>query len=196
MRTLVATAAVIAGLALAAPAFALSGIDRDGLGFVGVAWAGDSLTYHHNVDPINDPSIVVTSVESAWLYIGLIDNMACPTLGGCTDAAVENTAVNLYDLSWDVGPVRVSIMWGDVTAEADLLNNNGVLEVTLSNTADEGGLAVVWSTLATRYTYELADGVGGAGGGANPMPEPSAALVFAMGALLMQRTVRRGYRRR
>jgi hypothetical protein len=87
-------------------------------------------------------------------------------------------------------------MWGNVTAEADLLNNNGVLEVTLTNTADEGGLAVVWSTLATRYTYEYSDGVGGAGGGANPMPEPSAALVFAMGALLMQRTVRRGYRRR
>jgi hypothetical protein len=195
MRSLLATVAATGLVLFAAPAFALTDVDHDTLSFVGIAWAGDSLSYQHTVDPINDPSIIVTSIDSAWLYMGLIDNVACPSLGGCSDVAVDTAAIDLNSFSWDAGPIRVTIAWGDVTAEADLLNNNGVLEVVVSNSADEGGIAVMWSRLTTRFSYELADGVGGAGGGANPMPEPSAALVFAMGALLIHRTVRRGHRR-
>ena len=78
-------------------------------------------------------------------------------------------------------------MWGDVTAEADLLANAGILNVTVS--VSEGDLAVLGSKMVTTFDW---DSTGGSGsGGVNAIPEPSAALVFAFGALIMTRGVKR-----
>ncbi len=193
------TLAAVAVVAFAAgPALALTSVDHDSLGLsdLGLVAAGSSLEYQHVFDPAADDTIDISSIDAAWLHVGIVDDMACDTLDACAGFDTDVAAIDLSSVSWSLGRARVTILWGDITAHADLLATNGVLDVVISNSAPSGALAVLWSNLTTTYTYELSDSTGSGAGGASPMPEPSAALVFAIGALVMRGSIRRGSQRR
>jgi len=183
----------VAALVLAAsPALAITEVFEDNLDFSEYVASGDSFEFQHTFDPFFDDDIVISSVDSAWLYVALVDDANCRRLTGCLrDWFVESevAAIDLNSVEWATGSATATILWGDVTAEADLLNNNGILDVRV--TSDHGDFVVLWSNLVTTYTYELAGNTVGGASGSSPMPEPSAALAFAIGALVMRGTVRR-----
>ena len=188
---------VAAILALvAAPAFALTDTSSDSIDFGGSGYVsqGGTFEYQHTFDPYFDDGIEISAINSSWLYVSVVDDWNCDRLRGCLRdwwTEGEVAAIDLNSVSWATGSATASILYGDVTAEADLLNNNGVLDVRVSS--DQGDFMVLWSSLVTSYEYEIAGSGGGIGtsGGTSPMPEPSAALVFAIGALVMRGTVRR-----
>ncbi len=189
LSILIAMLALVAG-----PAVALTAVDRDTLdqSALGYVAQGDTLTYQHNFDPMFDPGINVSSVDSAWLYVAVVDDWNCSSFGNCMSDwffQAEVAAIDLNSVSWATGSATASIFFGDVTATADLLNNNGVLDVSVSSGI--GDFVVMWSDLVTTYTYDIALNTGGGGSGTSPMPEPSAALAFAIGALVIRGTVRR-----
>ena len=201
MRTvrniLIAMAAVVA-LAGANPALAVSEIDIDFLGTAdfdnfGYVGAGESLNYQHMFDPINDPTKDITSVDSAWLFVGITDDWQCDGWQSCVSdwfVETETAALDLNGVAWESGQATARIFWGDVTAEANLLVNGGILNVTVSSSA--GDFNVLWSKMLTEYQWVATGGGGtGPGSGVNAIPEPSAALVFAFGALIVTGSVRR-----
>jgi hypothetical protein len=180
---------------IASPAFALTDTYIDALGVdqLGYVSAGGSIEYDHFFAPINDPSIEISSIDTAWLAVGVIDDSVCRSLTACMKDwffVGETALIQLNSVAWESGSATAAIFFGDVTADANLLANDGVLHVTVSSMA--GDFVVLWSSLSTNYTYELASGGGGAG--QNHIPEPSAALVFAIGALLIGRSTRLGRR--
>jgi hypothetical protein len=194
--TLLGAALVLAG----SPALALSGketstLDRDDLGYVS---DGGSLSYSHQMEAFNDPSIDVTSVESSWLSVMVVDDWACRSLRGCVGDwffETEVASIDLNSVEWVEGRATAQLFAGNVTAEAGLFENDGLLEVTVNS--EDGDFMVVWSALTMEYAYELADtGGSGSGGPGMAMPEPSAALVFAMGALVVHGRLRRTGRAR
>lgn len=188
---------VLAGVLalLAAPAFALTATDNDFIGSadLGYVASGDTLEYDHVFDPFFDNDITIHSVDEAWLYVAIVDDWNCPSFGDClADWFVESevAAIDLNEVSWQTGQATATILWGEVSAEADLLNSNGTLHVRVNST--QGDFAVLWSQLITTYDYDLADApLAARGDSAQPMPEPSAALVFAIGAVVMRGTIRR-----
>ena len=193
---------VLAGLfaLIAGPALALTATDSDriGLSDLGYVEAGSTLEYDHTFDPYFDDNVQIDSINSAWLYVAIVDDWDCAAFGDCLEdwfLESETAVIDLNSVSWATGAATAAIFWGDVTAEADLLNTEGTLHVSISSS--DGDFAVLGSWLLTNYDYELGDfGLvgtlgGGEGTGAEPMPEPSAALVFAIGALVMRGTIRR-----
>ena len=172
---------------IASPAFALTATDWDTLDMwdLGFVMAGSTLAYEHTFDPLFDDNMVINSTQT-WLVFALADDWNCAASGTCLDDwsfQGESGAIDFNSMSWQTKYVKATIFWGDVTAEVDLLNSGGVVKVSASN--DEGNSAVLWSWLVTKYDYDLV------GGGTLAVPEPSAALVFAIGALVMGRTIRR-----
>ncbi len=194
IRTISAAIATLA-LFLAAPAFAATSVHQDLLEIadLGYVAAGDSLSYQHFFEPATDAGIVISSIDSAILQVAVVDDANCGRLRGCIRDWVfqpEVASIDLNGVEWQSGSATVNLFFGDITAEANLLANNGILDLTV--TSERGDFVVLWSVLDTTYTYEQ-NGLGGAGSGSgSPMPEPSAALVFALGALVVQRRVRRG----
>jgi len=178
----------VALLALAAtPALALTDSHSDQLGFseLGYVSSHGSLEYEHVFDPYFDSSIEISSIDGAWLTVAVADDLVCRTVRACANDwffASEVAVIELDSVVWESGSATAAIFFGDVTADANLLLNGGVLHVTVRS--DYGDFNVLRSTLYTVYTYEEA-GVGGGGSGANHAPEPGAALVFAIGALLI-----------
>jgi hypothetical protein len=188
MLTLLAAFALAAG-----PAFALTAVDEDSLGQsdLGYVSQGATLEYQHTFDPFFDDDVVISAIDSAWLYVSVVDDSRCASLRGCAGDwffESEVAAIDLQAVHWSTGQATARIFWGDVTAEADLLNNDGVLEVSVHSAV--GDFVVLSSTLVTRYTYELAGSIGPSSG-SSPMPEPSAALLFALGALVVRGPLRR-----
>ncbi len=193
-RTSLVVLTAMAFAFVSSPAFALSGSYEEDLDWLGYVPDGGSLTYEHFFAPAVDPNISISSIDSAWLEVTVVDDWNCSRLGSCwADWAneAETASIDLNSVSWQSGSATLNVFFGDVTAQANLLNNAGVLTVTVDS--DGGDFYVLSSDLDTKYTYTR-NGVGGAGsgGGVNPMPEPSAALVFGLGALLVQRRVRKG----
>ena len=183
---------------IAAPAFALTAVDQDMLGGGAHVDAGDSITLQHSFAAANDTSIEISSIDSVWLYVAVAADATCTAFDGCTDdyaLGVESAAVDLNSVIWRAGGSgSAAVFFGDVAAEADLLSNNGVISISVTSSE---GFSVLWSMIEATYTYEFSTvDTGGIGGGVSPMPEPSAALVFAIGALVMHGQVRRRSRRR
>ena len=172
---------------IATPALALTDLDvldYDALGYVG---HGEQLEYQHIFEPATHVDADIT-IESVLLEVWVIDDWACNRMDDCMNDwfyKPEVASIDLNSVLWTSGQATASIFWGDITAEANLLANEGILDVTVSS--EQGDFSVLRSALWTLYNYE-----GGEGGGAgtNPMPEPSAALVFAIGVLAMRASVR------
>ena len=185
---------------LAGPALAASSVYDDvleignpQLGYVG---AGQSISYTHNFAPALDPTIEIYSIDSVVLSIGAFDDSHCRRLSGCLRdwfREGELASIELDGALWQTGQATAQVFFGDVTAYADMLITEGELEVVVRS--EHGDFVVAWSHMQTSYTWKPAGGGGGAGG-TSPMPEPSAALVFAVGAVVMQRRVRQAVRER
>jgi hypothetical protein len=191
IRTALAAIA-IAMLLIAAPAFAITSVHEDQLTIadLGYVASGDSLEYTHFFEPATDPGIAISSIDGAWLEVGIFDDSQCRRLRSCANDWLfesEVASIDLNSVEWQTGQATAHVFFGNITAQANLLVNNGLLDVSI--TSEHGDFTVVWSTLTTRYTWDVAGG----GGSGSPMPEPSAALVFAIGALVMQRRVRKSW---
>lgn len=160
----------------------------DGLGYVA---DGQTLEYTHFFEPATNTDIQISSIDSSVLAIGIFDDAHCVRLRGCVVDwlfQTEVATIDLNDVEWQTGQATANVFFGEVSAQANLLVNGGLLDVTV--TSGGGDFRVLWSRLETTYTWDFAGG----GGSGPPMPEPSAALVFAIGALVMQRRVRSALR--
>ncbi len=187
-------------VAFASPALALSDTYLDSLGMadLGYVGSGQTLEYDHVFAPAQDSSIEISSIDSAWLYVTVLDDSACSQLRGCLSdwfGQPEVASIDLNQVSWKTGSATAAIFFGEVSAQADLLSNNGVLHVSVNS--EGGDFTVLSSHLRTTYQYDYALNTagGGAGVGAVPVPEPSAALVFVIGSATMHGAVRRRNRR-
>jgi hypothetical protein len=169
----------------AMPAFALSDVDNDWLWSSDLGYVGDGATleYSHAFE-YDSSAITLNSIDSSMLFIVVADDQ-------WRDES-ETASIDLNGVDWASGNARLNIFWGNVTAE--LVLNDGVVNVSVTSTG--GDFRVVASLLRTAYSYELGgfETSDAGGAGASPTPEPSAALVFAIGALVMQRKLRRGLR--
>lgn len=189
---------VIAAVVLiAAPAFATTSVHEDLLGIgdpsLGYVGAGETLEYQHFFAPATDAGIEISSIDSVWLEVAVFDDSRCSRLLSCVGDWLyesEVAAIDLNGIDWQTGSATARLFLGEISAEANLLVNDGILNVDV--TSQFGDFTVLWSRLQTTYTWDVAGG----GGSGTPMPEPSAALVFAVGALVVQRRIRRGARTR
>lgn len=190
-----AMAAMLLLVLIAGPAAALTDTDVDLkiFGAGGYVPDGGSLEYDHFMSSYNDPTKEITAINDAWLFVAIADDWQCFSWGSCAADWFfdqETASINLNEIHWKSGQATATIFWGNVTATADLLNTNGMLHITVESSA--GDFQVLWSKLVTNYEYDLATGeAGGGSGGTAPMPEPNAALVFAIGALVVRARVRR-----
>ena len=185
-------------LALASPALALTDTYYDSIGAADLGYVanGQTLEYDHVFAPAQDGSIDISAIDSAWLYVTVLDDAVCSRLRSCVNDwlnQVEVASIDLNQVAWQTGSATAHIFFGEVSAQADLLSNDGVLHVSV--TSGGGDFAVLSSLLSTTYEYDYALNTTGGGAGptpgALPMPEPSAALVFAIGTVTMHGAVRR-----
>jgi hypothetical protein len=187
--------ALTALLALSVAGSALAVTDVDWLTSRDIGASVDGVvSYQHIFDPGPGLTVDDVTVESVWLYVGVIQ-WTCGSAGGCAEDLlfeadrVPTEKLDLTGVGWSTGRATVQILWGDIAAEADLEANAGILNVNVS--VSDGALAVLGSKMVTTYTWDSTGGKGS--GGVNAIPEPSAALVFAFGALIMNRGVRRNH---
>jgi hypothetical protein len=172
---------------VATPALALLDLDVLGHEELGYVADGSSLEYQHIFDPATQEGADI-EIERVMLQVWVVDDWACYSMKSCMNDwfyEPETALIDLNDVEWDSGQATANIFWGDITAEANLLANEGILDVTV--TSDGGDFGVISSALWTQYDYRN----NGGGAGSTPMPEPSAALVFAIGVLAMRGTLRR-----
>ena len=172
---------------IATPAFALIDVDFLGYGDLGYVADGASLEYQHVFEPATHEDSDIW-IEGVLLEVWIVDDWACYSMNSCMDDwfhESEKALLDLNNVEWASGQATAAIFWGDITAEANLLANDGVLNVTVSSGG--GDFGVIKSALWTKYSYEHSGG----GTGSTPMPEPSAALVFAIGVLALRGTLRR-----
>jgi hypothetical protein len=185
----------LAALLVAGPALAATSVHEDliQMGDLGYVGSGETLDYQHEFEPALDPGISISSIDSATLSVGIFDDSSCSSLSGCFHdwfLEAEVATIDLEGIHWATGQATARVFFGDITAHADLILDDGLIDISIRS--ESGDFVVAWSLLTTTYTYEV-NGLGTAGGGSgSPMPEPSAALMFAVGALFVQRRVRRG----
>ncbi len=191
-KLLIALTALLT-FSVAGSALAVTDVDVDWLtsSDIGASTNG-VISYQHVFDPGPGLTLDDVTVESVWLYVGAVQ-WTCDSTSGCAEDLlfeadqVQTAALDLTGVAWTAGRATWEIVWGDVTAEADLLNNEGILNVVVSSEGCD--LAVLGSKMVTTFEWDSTGGTGS--GGVNAIPEPSAALVFAFGALIMTRGVRR-----
>jgi hypothetical protein len=190
-KLLIALTALLA-LSVAGSALAVTDVDWLTSRDIGASVDG-VVSYQHIFDPGPGLTVDDVTVESVWLYVGVIQ-WTCGSAGGCAEDLlfeadqVQTAKLDLTGVGWSIGRATVQILWGDITTQANLEANEGLLDVAVSSDCD-GVFAVVGSKMVTTYTWDSTGGTGS--GGVNAIPEPSAALVFAFGALIMTRGVRR-----
>jgi hypothetical protein len=137
----------------------------DGLG-AGLVTTSTPLTVTH----VFSPSLAVGSIESASLTVSVIDDLDL--------LSTEEVAISVGGSTIDggSGSVLAGLFGGDVTAVITSVGD--ALDVTI--TAVKGDFKVGFSALVVKFD-------GGAVPGGPSIPEPSAALVFAAGLLVVAR---------
>ena len=179
----------LAALLVAGPAAAVSTATfwdykfADDLGYVGPS--RPVLEYSH----VFDPAHVVTGVDSVHLGILLTDDLSCSTIKGCFADLLftpDIADVDVNGANWFQG--QAHLLWGDITLLADVESNGDTVDVRIT-TKENTDLLVVLSKLKVEYLYEgprsLPDH------GSSAIPEPSAALAFATGLLVVSGRLRR-----
>lgn len=143
--------------------------ESNDLGHVGV---GDPAVFTHHFEPSTD----VSSIEKAWLVVGVTDDQFLDR--------GEEAVIELDGDVWKSGGFFLGRLFlGDITANALIAGWGDSFSVTV---ASSRGDFIVWGS-ALKVAYE--PGQGGEPSGA--VPEPSAALVFGLGALLVGRRAAR-----
>jgi hypothetical protein len=193
-RRILAGVAALAGMLLASPSLAASILGyQDVIYDVGYVSAdGNPLVYTQSFEP---PETNV-EVVGAWLNISVMDDTCYnATFPNCDWADVwesEWVAISVDGSPWDEGYASMfEIYAGDITAQADIQGWGDYAEITV--TATEGDAWVARSSMVV--AYKVLDDVTASGatvGGSGPaIPEPSAALVFALGTVIVGRASRR-----
>jgi hypothetical protein len=168
-KLLIALTAVLT-LSVAGSALAVSSVDYNLLTRSDIGGSTDGvlpgervIQYEHVFDPGPTLELSDVTVDSVWLYVGLAQ-WSCGSTSACAEDLlfeadqVETAALDLTGVAWDSGRATLQLLWGDVTAEADLLANAGILNVTVS--VSEGDLAVLASNMVTQYSWEPTGGSG------------------------------------
>lgn len=148
---------------------------------LGSAWvhAGEPKIFEH----IFSPSTSVSHVEGAWLTLWLIDDydddLVCNGLDCVMEDEFARIRLNDGTSEWTLYegngfPGTRSFILGDMIGSIEQAGDT--LQVTVS--AYEGDFRIKGSGLAVSY-YDEAEGA--------HMPEPSAALLFCIGGLLVAR---------
>jgi len=195
-RKLLIALAVLLTLSVAGSALAATDVDVDWLTSSDIGASVDGVvSYQHVFDPGPGLTLDDVTVESVWLYVGAVQ-WTCDRTSGCAENLLFETfdadqlqtaALDLTGVAWTLGRATTEIVWGDITTEFNLLNDDGILNVMVSSEGCD--LAVLGSKMVTTFEWDSTGGTGS--GGVNAIPEPSAALVFAFGALIMTRGVKR-----
>jgi hypothetical protein len=123
---------------------------------------GTPKTYTHTFDPGAAP----VEVQEAWLFVSVLDD-----LSPLPDLASETAVVRIGSDVLASGNAFLNILGGSVTAWVGAAGD--VLQLSVSGTGDFWLLAS-----AFKVVYRTP-------GAAAAVPEPTAALVFALGALLV-----------
>ncbi len=130
-----------------------------------------------------EPSVAVQSIETAWLSIALADDfwdLHCTGLFNCSVADEYAIITVNGDDFWADDPgtnwILGEFAHGDITGQ--ILQSGDSIQVSV--TSSEGDFDVRGAALAV--AFNMADG-----STSSPIPEPSAAMLFAIGALLVTR---------
>jgi hypothetical protein len=135
---------------------------------------GTPKIYTHTFDPGTSP----VDVQSAWLYVSVIDD-----LSPLPDLAKETAVVQIGQDVLDSGQASLNILGGNVTAYIDSAGDT----LTVTVRASRGDFWLTASALKVVY-----DAPARPGGASPAVPEPGAALAFGVGMLLVgRRSLRR-----
>lgn len=180
-------ALLLAGSATAASTATQEFVEVLGVDDLGIVTASQPLEYQHTFAPDSLPAGTLVDVEHVKLAI---------LLSECTDwvscrydlrsdgewAVIEVDGTQIYDNS-----VRYfSLVLQDVTLLADINAVGDTIDISISSTGSES-FAAIFSVAEIAYS-ELSPTP--SGGDTVPMPEPSAAVVFGMGMLVLSRRLR------
>ena len=189
---------LVVGVFFAGPALAIYYIDMADPGDLGYVADGGQIDWDHAFEPGQN----VDEVQHTYLVITVTEDFVCDSFGECmVDVFFEEESV-VFDIdslgnTWDGGDVTPgwiqlgTLFAGEVTVEANINEWGDTMTVIArSDEANGGGdFLVVNSTMVVDFTELDTTEVGG---GTSPMPEPSAALVFALGGVAFSRRIRRG----
>lgn len=160
------------------------------LGFedLGVVSNGTPLNYQHTFAPENLDTgqlVEVSKVELSILLSECTDWVSCRydlrTEGEWARIVVEDEAI------FDEAIRYVSFVHQDITMIADIQAVGEQIEVTITSTGTDSFAAVF--SMAAIYYSESSPGATG-GDPTVPMPEPSSAVVFGVGLLVLSRRLR------
>jgi len=162
-------------------------LEYDELGIVSV---GNPLSYSHTFAPDGLDPGQVADVTKVQLAILLTDDLECAHWVQCrydlrTEgewAVIEVEGTEIFDGELEL----VNLVVRDVTLLANVTASGDTFSVTIESA--EGDFAAVFSAASFFYT-DISPGTTG-GGGTTAMPEPSAALVFGVGLLVLSRRLR------
>lgn len=170
-------AGVIAALA-AAPAGASTILyDYDLLTNLGTVSPDHSLEYVHTFAPDGYSATDDLEVTNVTLTVGLVDDFS--SLDDLLNQP-EYAQVQLNGVDALYGQATLNLLYDDVTLLADIQGYGDSFDVRITSAG--GDFAVLFSHAGFEYTPKLP---------AVPVPEPSAALAFAVGALVVAAQVRR-----
>jgi hypothetical protein len=185
---------IIAGVLLASPAFAVYYVDTADTADLGYVADGGSIDWVHSFEPLEG----VQSVDATHLVISVTEDFVCDSFGECVADVFfqkESVVFSINETPWDQGG-DVTPSWfelgtvfsGDITLLADISEKGD--SMTVHAESEGGDFLILASAMIVDFTPGLVN-VAAGGGGASPMPEPSAALVFTLGGVIFSGGLRR-----
>lgn len=199
VRSLAALGAAFA-LLVAGSASADFYIDSLGLADLGLVTSTQPLQYDHSFDPAIAPSTPVT-VNDVQLAILLSDDVTCLSRE-CLDSDGEWAVVDVAGSQIYSGQSTLMFLFADVTVAADITHVGDSFGVSIQSVGsgnDPAGDFLVLSSIA-KFDYSVDYALNLDGGSSfdrncdrqtEPVPEPSAALVFGAGLLAISGRLRR-----
>lgn len=130
------------------------------------------LSYTH----LFDPGVPVASIESAWLYVALVDD-ATPWTDGLNPN--ELAQVQVDGALWGQGQAVLNLLGGSLTVSTFSVDNQFGVTVSSANGTD---FRVAGSLFKVKFEA------------APPVPEPSSFAAFGLGAVLVGAAVLRRQR--
>jgi hypothetical protein len=149
----------------------------DFLPYLGVVSPGSSIEYTHTFQPEGYSASDDLQVTDVTLTVGVVDDLSSldDLLREPEYAQVELNGIDVLS-----GQATLNLLFKDVTLLADIQGYGDSFDVRITSTG--GDFAVLFSNAGFDYSVKLP---------AVPVPEPSAALAFAVGALVVGAQLRR-----
>ena len=189
---------LIVGLFFASPAFAIYYVDMADSADLGYVPDGGQIDWLHSFTPDQ----AVASVQHTYLVVTVTEDFRCTSFGECmVDVFFQEESV-VFDIdevgnTFDGGDVTPgwlelgTIFAGEVTIYADINEWGDTMRVFARSDTDNGGgdFMVVNAAMIVDFTPSDLSDTGG-GNTTSPMPEPSAALAFALGGVVFSGSMR------